>query len=79
MTIRRDPFTEGVCRVLDIFYSDREPGTEPDWLAIQNAIYEGAGSQGLYSFPVDLLRVVHLVYEDEAAGLSRLFREKHGL
>lgn len=78
MTIRRDPFTAGVCRVLDLFFA--EPDIEPDWVAIQNAIYEGAGSQGLYSFPVDLLRVLWTVYEeDEAAGRTRLFREKHGL
>ena len=73
-----DPFSPEVCDILDIFFADREdPHTEPDWEAIRTRLF--ASQLSLYAVVVDLLRVIHLVYEDEAAGLTRLYREKHGL
>ena len=73
-----DPFIPEVCDILDIFFADRDdPTQEPDWEAIRTRLF--ASRLSLYSVVVDLLRVIHLVYEDEAAGLTRLYREKHGL
>lgn len=75
----RDPFTPDVCRVIDIFYAAVDNGDEPDWEAIRTAVFSLGAGTGMYSFPVDLLRAIHAIYEDEAWGLTRLFREKHNL
>ena len=73
-----DPFSPEVCDILDIFFADRDdPHTEPDWEAIRTRLFSSQLS--LYGVVVDLLRVMHLVYEDEAYAHTRLFKEKHGL
>jgi hypothetical protein len=73
-----DPFTPVVCDVLDIFFADRDdPAYGPDFEAIRTRLF--ASGESLYTVAVDLLRVMHLVYEDEAAARTVLFREKHGL
>jgi hypothetical protein len=67
--------SETVCEVLDIFYADL--AHEPDWAAIRTRLL--ATDEPLYSVTVELLQAVFTIYEDESAGLARLFASKHGL
>ncbi|MGN6653834.1 MAG: hypothetical protein ACTHJ9_00665 [Rhodanobacter sp.] len=67
--------SETVCEVLDIFYADLDH--EPDWAAIRTRLL--ATNEPLYSVAVELLQAVFTIYEDESAGLARLFASKHGL
>lgn len=63
-------YTQDVTDILDLFY-DRE-GQEPDWAAIKTRLFSATDSH--YTLVINLLKAVHLIYEDEAAAQTLLWR-----
>ena len=61
--------------MLDIFYADLDH--EPDFAAIRTRLL--MTNEPLYSVCEELLRAVWFVYESPQAGMSRLYKAKHGL
>lgn len=63
-------YTPDVTDILDLFFEN--DGSEPDWAAIKSRLFVATESH--YSLVVNLLKAVHLIYEDEAAAKTLLWR-----
>lgn len=63
-------YTADVTDVLDLFFE--RDGQEPDWAAIKSRLFSATDSH--YTLIVNLLKVMHLVYEDPAAAATVLWR-----
>lgn len=63
-------YTQDVTDILDLFY-DRD-GQEPDWAAIKTRLFTVTDSH--YTLIINLLKAVHLIYEDRATWETVLWR-----
>jgi hypothetical protein len=63
-------YTQDVTDILDLFFEN--DGCEPDWAAIKSRLFSATDSH--YSLILNLLRSFHLIYEDEAAAKTLLWR-----
>lgn len=68
---------EDVCDLFDIVMQAKDTGTDPDWAAVASRIWRSETPP--YLLILLILQVCWLVYEDDQAALSRLYKEKHGL
>lgn len=63
-------YTQDVTDILDLFFEN--DGHEPDWAAIKTRLHTCTDSY--FGVTLGLLKAVHLIYEDEAAAKTLLWR-----
>jgi hypothetical protein len=68
-------YTKDVTEILDLFFE--RDGHEPDWAAIKTRLFSMTDSH--YKVIIGLLRAFWIVYEDQAAFDTLMYRLKEDL
>ena len=63
-------YTQDVTDILDLFYENS--GQEPDWAAVKTRLFTATDSH--YTLIIGLLKAMWLIYEDEAAAKTLLWK-----